>query len=154
VLLGVVQVLDGDPPQLPLEHDETSVRVGRDRHDAALDPNAAPAATTDGPDDDGPAAVNVAVEQRVEGDDRLVGGSGRVHEVDDQAGLLAGRAAGDAPDALLVNAARGGRRQVHADRRARRVPALRQQHRVAEHVHVPAFEPSEDLGQLALGRLA
>jgi len=39
---------------------------------------------------------------------------------------------------------------VHADRRPRRVPALGQQHRVAEHIDVAALEAGEDLGQLAL----
>ena len=69
-------------------------------------------------------------------------------------GLLAGVAAGDAADALLVDAARGGRREVHADRRPGRVPALGEQHRVAEHVDLAALEAGEDLGQLALRRLA
>ena len=77
-----------------------------------------------------------------------------MHEVDDEPGLLAGRAAGHAADPLLVDAARGGGRQVHADRRARRVPALGQQHRVAEHVDVATLEGGEDLGELALRRLA
>ena len=75
-------------------------------------------------------------------------------EVDHQAGLLARGAAGDAADALLVDAPRGGRGEVHADRRPRRVPALGEQHRVAEHVDLAALERGEDLGQLALRRLA
>ena len=90
----------------------------------------------------------------MEGDDRLVVGRRRVDEVDDEPGLLAGGAAGDAADPLLVDAARGGRRQVHADRRPRRVPALGEEHRVAEDVDLAALEPGEDLGQFALRRLA
>ena len=35
-----------------------------------------------------------------------------------------------------------------------RVPALGEQHRVAEHVDLAALEAGEDLGQLALRRLA
>jgi hypothetical protein len=73
-------------------------------------------------------------------------------EVDDDARLLARMAARDAADALLVDALGRGRRQVHADRRARRVPALGQQLRVDEHVDVAALVAGEDLGQLALGR--
>ena len=43
---------------------------------------------------------------------------------------------------------------MHADRRPRRVPALGEQHRVAEHVDLAALEGGEDLGQFALRRLA
>ena len=43
---------------------------------------------------------------------------------------------------------------MHADRRPRRVPALGEQHRVAEHVHLAALERGEDLRQLALRGLA
>ena len=90
----------------------------------------------------------------MQGDDRLVVGGRRVDEVDHQAGLLTRCAAGDAADPLLVDAARGGRREVHADRRPRRVPALGEQHRVAEHVDLAPLEGGEDLGQFALRRLA
>ncbi len=55
---------------------------------------------------------------------------------------------------LLVDPPRGGRRQVHAERRPRRVPALGEQHRVAEHVDLAALEAGEDLGEFALRRLA
>ncbi len=113
-----------------------------------------PAAAADGPDDDRAAAVDVAVEQAVQGDDGLVVSGGRVDQVDHQAGLLARVTARDSADALLVDAAGGGGRQVHADRRARRVPALGEQHRVAEHVDVASLEAGEDLGELALRRLA
>ena len=154
VLLGVVEVLDRDPPELALEHAQAPVRIVGDRDDALLDPDPAAAATAHRADHDRAAAVDVAVEQAVQGDDRLVVGGGRVDEVDHQAGLLARVAAGDAADALLVDATRGGRREVHADRRAGRVPALGEQHRVAEHVDLASLEPGEDLGQLALRRLA
>ena len=154
VLLGVVEVLDRDPPQLALEHREPALGVGGDRDDAALDPDPAPAAAAHRADDDRAAAVDVAVEQAVQRDDRLVVGGRRVDEVDHQPRLLARVAAGDAADALLVDAPRGGRREVHADRRPGRVPALGEQHRVAEHVDLAALEGGEDLGQLALRRLA
>ena len=107
-----------------------------------------------GPDDDRAAAVDVAVEQLVQRHDRLVVRGRRVHEVDDDARLLARVAAGDATDALLVDALRSGRREVHADGRARRVPALGEQHRVDEHVDLAALERGQDARQLALGRLA
>ncbi len=69
--------------------------------------------------DDRAAAVDVAVEQRVQRHDRLVVAGRRVDEVDHEARLLARVAARDAADPLLVDAAGGGRRQVHADRRPR-----------------------------------
>ena len=78
----------------------------------------------------------------------------RVHEVDHQAGLLAGVAARDAADALLVDPLGGRRREVHADGRAGAVPTLGEQLRVDQHVDVAALVAREDLGQLALGRLA
>ena len=86
--------------------------------------------------------------------DRVVVRGRRVHEVDDDARLLARVAARDAADALLVDALRGGRREVHADRRARRVPALGEQHRVDEHVDLAALVAGEDARELALRRLA
>ena len=90
----------------------------------------------------------------MEGDDRLVVAGRGVDEIDDQSGLLAGIAAGHPADPLLVDPLRGGRGEVHADRRPRRVPALGEQHRVAEDVDLAALEGGEDLGQLALRRLA
>ena len=69
-------------------------------------------------------------------------------------GLLARVPARDAADALLVDALRRGRREVEADGRARRVPALGEQLRVDEDVDVAALVLGEDLGELALGRLA
>ena len=153
-LLAVVEVLDGDPPQLALEDLDPPVLVGRDRQHAALDAQPAPAAAAHRADDDRAAAVDVAVQQRVQRHDRVVVLGRRMHEVDDDARLLARLAARDAADALLVDALGGGRREVHADRRARRVPALGEQLRVDQHVDVAALVAREDLRQLALGRLA
>ncbi len=154
VLLAVVEVLDGDPPQLALEDREAALLLGAHGQHAALDAHAPSAAAAHRSDDDRAAAVDVAVEQRVQRDDRVVVLGRRMHEVDDQAGLLAGVAAGDASDALLVDALGGGRREVHADGRAGAVPALGQQLGVDQHVDVAALVAREDLDQLALGRLA
>src|SRR4051794_27200472 len=154
VLLPVVEVLDRDAPQLALEDLVTALFLRRDRDDAALDAHAAPAAATHRTDDDGAAAVDVAVQQRVQGDDRVVVLGRGMDEVDDDAGLLARVPARHTADALLVDTPRGGRREMHADGRAGRVPALGQQLRVDQHVDLAALVGGEDLGQLALGRLA
>ncbi len=83
---------------------------------------------------------------------RAVGvGCGRVGEVDDDACLLAPVQPHDAADALLVDAAARGRREVHADRRARSVPALGQQLRVDEHVGLSALVGRERLCEHARG---
>ena len=119
VLLAVVEVLDGDPPQLALEDLVAALLVRRHRDHAAFDAHAAAATAAHGPDDDRAAAVDVAVEQRVQRDDRVVVLGGRVDEVDDDARLLARMAARDAAHALLVDALGGRRREVHADRRTR-----------------------------------
>ena len=87
-------------------------------------------------------------------DDRVVVLGRGVHEVDDEPRLLAGVAAGDAPDALLVDALGRRRREVHADRRARAVPALGEQLRVDQHVDLAALVAREHRRELALGRLA
>ena len=154
VLLAVVEVLDVDPPQLALEHLVPAVLVGGHRQHAALHAHLAAAAAADRPDDDRPAAVDVAVQQRVERDDRVVVTGAGVDEVDDHARLLAGVAARHAAHALLVDPLGGGRREVHADGRARRVPALGEKLRVDQDVDVAGLVAGEDLGQLALGRLA
>ena len=154
VLLAVVEVLDGDPPQLALEDLGAPLGIGGHRQHAALDPHPAAAAAADGADDDRAAAVDVAVEQRVQRDDRVVVLGRRVHEVDDDPRLLARMAPRDAADALLVDALGGGRREVHADRRPRAVPALGEQLRVDEHVDLARLVVGEDPRQLALGRLA
>ena len=78
----------------------------------------------------------------------------RVDEVHDDARFLARVAARDAADPLLVDALRSGRGEVHADGRARRVPALGEQLRVDEHVDLAALVAGEDPRQLALRRLA
>ena len=72
VLLAPGQVLDGDPPQLALEDLRAPLRVGGHRQHAALDAQAAAAAAAHRADDDRAAAVDVAVEQRVQRDDRVV----------------------------------------------------------------------------------
>ena len=154
MLLAVVEVLDGDPPQLTLEDREPPLLLGAHRQHAPLDAHPAPAAAAHGTDDDRAAAVDVAVEQRVQRDDGIVVLGGRVHEVDDQPRLLARVPARDAPDALLVDALGGRRRQMHADGRPRAVPALGEQLCVDQHVDVAALVAREDLGQLALGGLA
>ena len=154
VLLAVVEVLDGDPPQLALEDREPPLLLGAHGQHAPLDAHPPAASAAHRADDDRAAAVDVAVEQRVQRHDRVVVLGGGMHEVDDQPRLLAGVAAGDAPDALLVDALGGGRREVHADGRARAVPALGEQLRVDQHVDVAALVAGEDLRQLALGRLA
>ena len=59
----------------------------------------------------------------------------------------------DAADPLLVDAAAGRRREVHADGRARRVPALREQLRVHEDVDLAALVGGQRLGQLERRRL-
>ena len=153
-LLAVVEVLDGDPPQLALEDLDAPVLVRGDRHHAALDAQPPPAAAAHRADDDRAAAVDVAVQQRVQRHDRVVVLGRRVDEVDDDARLLARMAARDAADALLVDALGGGRGEVHADGGARRVPALGEQLRVDQHVDVAALVGGEDPRQLALLRLA
>src|SRR5258707_994044 len=77
-----------------------------------------------------------------------------MYEVDHQPRLLARMTAGDAAYALLVDALGCRRREVHADRRPRAVPALGQQLRVDQHVDVAALVAGQDLHELALGRLA
>ena len=139
VLLAPVEELDGDAPQLALEDLVTALLVGAHRDDPALDAHAAAAAAAHRADDDRTAAVDVAVQQRVQRDDRVVVLRRRVDEVDDDARLLARMAAGDAADALLVDALGRRRRQVHADGRARRVPALGEQLGVDEDVDLAAL---------------
>ena len=154
VLLAVVEVLDGDPPQLALEDRETALLLGAHRQHAPLDAHPAAAAAAHRADDDRAAAVDVAVEQRVQRHDGVVVLGRRVHEVDDEARLLAGVPAGHAPDALLVDALGGRRREVHADGRAGAVPALGEQLGVDQHVDVAALVAREDVDELALGCLA
>src|ERR1700732_1249686 len=74
-------------------------------------------------------------------------------EVDDDPGLLAGMAPRDATYALLVDPLRSRRREMHADRCARRVPTLGKQLGVDEHIDLARLVVGEDAGQLALGGL-
>ena len=69
-------------------------------------------------------------------------------------GLLARVRAHDAPDPLLVHALRRGRREVHADRRARRVPALGKKLGVDQDVDLAALVGGQGLGELARRRPA
>src|SRR4029077_21193583 len=107
-----------DAPELPLQDAQAALRLVGDRNHPLLDAHPAAAAAPDRADDDRAAAVHVAVEQAVEGDDGLGVSGGRVDEVDHQARLLAWVTSGDSPDALLIHAARGGWREMHADGRA------------------------------------
>ena len=154
VLLAVVEVLDGDPPQLALEHREPPLLLRAHRQHPALHAHPPPAPTPDRSDHDRPTAVDVTIEQRVQRHDRIVVLGRGVHEVHDKPRLLAGVATGHAPDALLIDAFGGRRREVHAHGRPRAVPALGQQLRVDQHVDVPALVASENLRELALGRFA
>ena len=119
VLLAVVEVLDGDPPQLALEDREPPLLLGAHRQHAALHAHAPAAPAAHRADDDRPAAVDVAVEQRVQRHDRVVVLGGGVHEVDDEARLLARVAAGDAARRAAGRcawrrSARGARRRSRA----------------------------------------
>ena len=67
-------------------------------------------------------------------------------------GLLAAVQAHDPADALLVDAAAGRRREVHADRGPRSIPALGQELRVDEHVDVAALVGRERRRQCARRR--
>ncbi len=89
VLLGVVQVLDGDAPELTLEDGDAALGVGRDRDDSPLDAHSAPAPAADGADDDGAASIDVAVQQGVKRHDCLVRGRRGMDEVDHEPRLLA-----------------------------------------------------------------
>ena len=104
MLLGVVKALDRDSPELALEHREAPIGVRRDRHDSLFDPDPSPAPTPHRADDYRAAAVDVAVQQAVKGDDRLVVRGRGMHEVDDQPRFFARVSPRDAPDPLLVDA--------------------------------------------------
>jgi len=154
VLLAPRQVLDGDPPQLTLEDHRASIRVRGHGEHSPLHAQPAPAPAAHRPDDDRAAAVDVAVEQAVERDHRVVVRGRRVDEVDDDPGLLAGRPSRDAADALLVDALGGGGRQVHADGRPVGVPPLGEELGVHQDVDLATLVRREDAGELALRRLA
>ena len=124
--------------------------LGVAQHGARLAPPALAPARRLGSDERA-RLVEVDVEQAVQRDGALGVRRRRIDEVDDDAGLLAAVQAHDAADALLVDAAAGGRREVHADRGARSVPALGQQLRVDEHVDVAALVGRERRGQVRGG---
>ena len=153
MLLAPGEVLHGDPPQLALEDGRAAVRIRGHRQHAALHAQPATAPAPNRSYHDRAAAIDVAIEQAVQGHDRVVVRGRGVHEVHDDPRLLARGPPRDSTHALLVHAPGGGRGQVHAHRRARRVPALGQQLRVDQHVDVVALVSGEDAGELALGRL-
>ena len=150
-LLVLVEVLRVDALPLPLDDADAAANVGRDRHEPRRRREAAARAALRAAarrrGDARALAVEVGVEQRVERDDALVVGRALRDEVDDDARLLARMDAHDAADPLLVDAPRRGRREVHADRGARRVPALGEQLRVDEHVDLAALVGGERLGE-------
>jgi hypothetical protein len=90
----------------------------------------------------------------VQRDDALVVRRRLRHEVDDDPGFLAAVDPHDAADSLLVDALARRRRQVHAHRRAGRVPPLGEQHRVDQHVDLAALVCGEDLRELDRRRSA
>ena len=142
-LLVLVEVLRVDPLPLALDDGEPPRDVGRDgdepRDRRELPAGAALLAPPRRGRDAGALAVEVGVQERVQRDDAVVVRRGLGHEVDDDAGFLARVHAHDAADALLVDAARGRRREVHANGRARRVPALGEELRVDEDVDLAAL---------------
>ncbi len=156
-LLVLVEVLRVDPLPLALDDGEApgDVRSDRDepRHRRELAARAALLAAARRGRDARSLAVEVGGEQGVERDDALVVGRRLRDEVDDDARLLARVDAHDPADPLLVHAARGRRRQVHADGRAGRVPALGEELGVDEHVDLAALVRRERLGE-ASGRSA
>ncbi len=153
-LLTPIEVLDGNAPELTLEDFDPPVGIGRHRQHAALDPQSPSAATPYGADHDRPAAVDLAVEQRVQRHDWIVVLGSGMDEVHDDARLLAGVASRHAAHTLLIDPLGRRRRQVQADGRARGVPTFGKQLGVDQHVDVTALISGEDLGELALGRLA
>ena len=96
--------------------------------------------------------VHVDPEQRVDGDGAVGVRRRGLAEVDHHARLLAAVQAHDAADPLLVDALRGRRREVHADRRTGRVPALREQLRVDEHVDLATLVGGQRVRELARRR--
>src|SRR5262249_37297669 len=117
-----------DALPLPLDDADAAADVRRDRHEPRSRSEAATGATLRaaawGRRHTRTLAVEVGVEQRVQRDDALVVGRALRDEVHDDPGFLPRVEAHDAADPLLVDAARRGGSEVHADGRARRVPAL------------------------------
>ena len=158
LLLLVVEVARIDALPLALDHGDAAAHVGRDRDEprsrSQLAAGAALHPAARGGGDARPLAVEVGVEQRVQRDDALVVRRALRDEVDDDSCFLARVRAHDAADPLLVDALRRGRRQVHDDRRARRVPAFCEQHGVDQDVDLAALVGGERLGELDRGRAA
>ena len=149
--------------QAPLvgDHRDPALRVVRDGDDPGgfLDDRlrrpAAPAAAARRRRRDQPAGpVGIDVEQRVQRDHALGVRCAGLGEVDHDARFLAAVEAHDAADPLLVDAAAGGRREVHADRGAGGVPSLGQEHRVHQHVDLAALVGGQRLGEDAGRRAA
>ena len=157
-LLVLVEVARVDALPLALDHGEPAAHVGRHGHEPRrrrqLAARTALHAAARRGRDAGALAVEVGVEQRVERDDAVVVGRVLRREVDDDARLLARMRAHDPADPLLVHALRGRRRKVHDDGRARRVPALGEQHRVDQDVDLAALVGRERLGELHRRRAA
>ncbi len=122
LLLGV-EVLGIDPLPLALDDVESTRDVGGDwhepRHRRELAARPALLAPARCGRDARALAVEVGVEQRVQRDDALGVGRALRDEIDDHAGFFPGMDAHDPADALLVDAPRRGRSEVHADGRAR-----------------------------------
>ena len=149
--------------QAPLvgDHRDPALRVVRDGDDPGgfLDDRlrrpAAPAAAARRRRRDQPAGpVGIDVEQRVQRDHALGVRCAGLGEVDHDARFLAAVEAHDAADPLLVDAAAGGRREVHADGCAGGVPSLGQEHGVHQHVDLAALVGGQRLGEDAGRRAA
>ena len=151
-LLVLVEELRVDPLPLARDHPEAALDVGRDRDEPRrrrqLAPRTALHAAPRRRDHAGALAVEVGVEERVERHDPVGVGRTLIHEVDDDAGLLARMDSHDPADPLLVDAAARRRREVHDDGRSRRVPALGEQHRVDQDVDLAPLVGGEGLGEL------
>ncbi len=123
LLLVLVEELRVDALPLARDHDLAAEHVGCHRHEPRRRRQLAPRTALHAPArrrrDARALAVEVCVEQRVQRDDALVVRRGLRREVDDDARFLARMDAHDPADALLVDALRRGRREVHDDRRAR-----------------------------------
>ena len=158
-LLVERQAVDGNGLPVVADHLRTARGIGRDRHDPRRlthqrfrEPTPAAAHARRAWGDERARLERIDVEQRVEGDRAIGVRCGGLGKVDDDPRFLAAVQAHDAPDALLVHAAAGGRGKVHADGGARCVPALSEQLRVDEHVDVAALVGRERLGELARRR--
>src|SRR5205085_10618941 len=92
VLLAVVEVLHRDPPQLALEHLRAAIGIWCHRQHPPLHSYPPAAAAADRADHDRAAAVDVAIEQRMERHDRVVVLGRGMDEVHDDPRLLAGMA--------------------------------------------------------------